>query len=122
MMKKAYEISGAELEVMQILWEHGNAMRVQEVCDELLEGKWEYRTVATLLLRMKEKGAVKCHKENNVNYYTPLLEKEAYTKSQTKSFVQRLYNGSVKDLAVSLFKSDEMTKDDIEEIRRLFDL
>ena len=121
-MKKVYEISGAELEVMQILWKNNRSMKVQEVCDELPKGKWEYRTVATLLLRMKEKGAVKCHKENNVNHYTPILDRETYTKSQTKSFVQKLYNGSVKDLAVSLFKSDEMSKDDIDEIRKMFDL
>lgn len=121
-MKKIHEISAAELEVMQILWKHGKAMKVQEVCDELPEGKWEYRTVATLLLRMKEKGAVKCCKENKVNYYSPILDRDSYTKSQTKSFVQKLYNGSVKDLAVSLFKSDEMTKEDIDEIRKLFDL
>lgn len=121
-MKRVYEISGAEFEVMQILWKYGKAMKVQEVCDELPKGKWEYRTVATLLMRMKEKGAVKCCKENKANYYTPILNREDYTKSQTKSFVQKLYNGSVKDLAVSLFKSDEMSKDDIEEIRKMFDL
>lgn len=57
-----------------------------------------------------------------MNYYTLVLDKESYTKSQTKSFVQKLYNGSVKDLAVSLFQSGEMTKEDIEELRRLFDL
>lgn len=121
-MKRVHEISGAELEVMQILWKHNKPMKVQEVCDELPKGKWEYRTVATLLMRMKEKGAVKCHKESKANYYTPILDREAYTKSQTKSFVQKLYNGSVKDLAVSLFKSDEMSKDDIEEIRKMFNL
>lgn len=121
-MKKVYEISGAELEIMQILWKHNKAMKVQEVCNELPNNKWEYRTVATLLMRMKEKGAVKCYKENKANYYTPMLDKDSYTKSQTKSFVQRLYNGSVKDLVVSLFKSDEMLKDDIEEIRKMFDL
>lgn len=105
-MKRVYEISGAELTVMQILWNNNKAMRVQEVCDELESNKLEYRTVATLLLRMKEKGAVKMTKESNVNYYTPVLDKESYTKSQIKTFVQKLYNGSVKDLAVSLFKSD----------------
>lgn len=121
-MKKTYELSGAELEVMQILWKFGKAMKVQEVCDELPKGKWEYRTVATLLLRMKEKGAVECRKENKANYYTPVFDKEAYTKSQTKAFVQKLYNGSAKDLAVSLFKSDEMSREDIDEIRRMFNL
>lgn len=121
-MKKFVEISGAELEVMQILWKNNRAMRVQEVCDELPKGKWEYRTVATLLLRMEKKGAVECRKENKVNCYTSVLDREAYTKSQTKSFVQKLYNGSVKDLAVSLFKSDEMSEEDIDEIRKMFDL
>lgn len=121
-MKRTNEISGAELEIMQILWRNNRPARVQDVCDELEPGKWEYRTVATLLIRMREKGAVACVKENNVNYYTPLLDKESYTQSQTKTFVKKLYNGSVKDLAVSLFRSDEMTKEDIEEIRKMFDL
>lgn len=121
-MKKIHEISGSELEVMQILWKNNKAMRVQEVCDAPECRKWEYRTVATLLLRLKEKGAVKQTKENNVNYYTPVLDRESYTKSQTRTFVQRLYNGSAKDLAVSLFRSDEMSKEDIEEIRKMFDL
>ncbi len=119
-MRKSNELSGAELEVMQVLWQNNRPMKVQEVCDAL--EKWEYRTVATLLLRMKEKGAVECVKDNKVNVYTPVLDKDKYTKAQTKSFVQKLYNGSVKDLAVSLFKSEDMTKEDIEEIRRLFDL
>lgn len=121
-MKKTNEISNAELEVMQILWKNNRPMRVQDVCNELEQGKWEYRTVATLLIRMKEKGAVESEKRDKVNYYTPLLNKDSYTKSQTKTFVQKLYNGSVKDLAVSLFRSDEMTKEDIEEIRKMFDL
>ncbi len=95
---------------------------MQEVCDELVEGKWEYRTVATLLIRMREKGAVECKKDNKVNVYTPVLDKDNYTKSQTKNFVQKLYNGSVKDLAVSLFNSDDMSEKDIEEIRRMFKL
>ena len=121
-MKKIHEISGAELTVMQVLWKNNRAMKVQEVCDELEGQNLEYRTVATLLMRMKEKGAVTMTKENNVNYYTPVLDKDTYTKSQTKTFVQRLYNGSVKDLAVSLFRSNEMSKEDIEEIRKMFDL
>ena len=61
-------------------------------------------------------------KEQNINLYTPLLDKEKYTYAQTKSFVEKLYNGSVKDLAVSLFRGAEMTEEDIEEIRKMFDL
>ena len=74
-MKKTKELSGAELEVMQILWKNDGPMTVQDVCDQLKSSKWKwkYRTVATLLLRMKEKDAVACVKEHNDNIYTCLL-------------------------------------------------
>ena len=45
---------------------------------------------------MKEKGAVAVSKENKINYYTPVLDRETYKKTQTKTLVQKLYNGSVK--------------------------
>ncbi len=121
-MDKKTEISSAELEVMQVLWEADAPLKVQEVCDRLPESRWKYKTVATLLMRMEEKGAVASQKEGKANLYRPLLERESYQKEQTKNFVKRLYNGSVKDLAVSLFKSDDLSEDDIDEIRKLFHL
>ena len=121
-MKKVQELSGAELEVMQILWKADSAMKVQDVCDALEEGKWAYKTVATLLMRMEEKGAVVSEKAGKANLYTSVLDKNEYTESQTRTFVDKLYNGSVKDLAVSLFRSNDMTQEDIEEIRKMFGL
>lgn len=121
-MKENNQISGSELEVMQILWNAHEPLNIQAVCDRLPSNKWAYKTVATLLIRMEEKGAVTSQKKGRVNYYKPILDKEKYTKEQTKEFVSKLYNGSVKDLAVSLFKSDDMTQSDIDEIRKMFDL
>lgn len=115
-------ISNAELEVMHTLWNSGKPMSVQDVCDALSNNKWKYRTVATLLLRMEQKGAVVSEKHGRVNFYSSVLNEEEYIHSQTKSFIKKLYNGSAKDLAVSLFKSDSMSAEDIEEIRRMFKL
>ena len=121
-MKQHSQISGAEFEVMQILWEADEPHNIHTVCDRLPSNKWAYKTVGTLLMRMEEKGAVSSEKRGRINYYAPVLDKEEYTKEQTKEFVSRLYHGSVKDLAVSLFKSEDMTESDIEEIRKMFDL
>ncbi len=121
-MKQHSQISGAEFEVMQILWEADEPLNIQTVCDRLPSNKWAYKTVGTLLMRMEEKGAVSSEKRGRINYYTPVLDKEEYIKEQTKEFVSRLYHGSVKDLAVSLFKSEDMTESDIDEIRKMFDL
>lgn len=121
-MKQYNQISGAELEVMQILWEADEPLNIQMVCDKLPSNKWAYKTVGTLLIRLEEKGAVTSEKKGRINYYTPILDKEEYTKEQTKEFIAKLYHGSVKDLAVSLFKSEDMTESDIDEIRKMFDL
>lgn len=121
-MKENNQISDAELEVMQILWQSKEPMSIQAVCDQLPTNKWAYKTVATLLIRMEEKGAVNSQKKGRINLYTPILDKENYTKKQTKEFVSKLYNGSVKDLAVSLFKSEDMTQSDIDEIKKMFNL
>jgi len=56
----------------------------------------------------------------------PLADKtltdEEYKKEQTRQLVSRLYGGSVRNLAVSLLGSDEMTADDLAEIRKMFNL
>lgn len=121
-MKKTHSISAAELEVMKVLWQAGEPLSVQNVCDRLPKRKWAYKTVGTLLIRMEEKGAVASEKKGRTNFYSPLLDKEKYQKEQTKDFVSKLYNGSVKELAVSLFKTEDMTEEDILKIRKMFDL
>ena len=121
-MKKENEISGAELKVMQVLWDSDKPMKVQEICDQLKDSGWKYKTVATMLLRMEEKGAVNSEKSGKAFYYTSVLDRDDYTKVQTDSFIKRIYNGSAKELAVSLFSGDVLSEEDVEEIRRMFRL
>ena len=120
--KKAPNISSSELEVLQVLWEAGCPLKIREVCDRLQNTDWKYNTVGTFLQRLEEKGAVAATAEGRAKCYTPLIDKQDYAQEQTKNLVSRLYNGSVKDLAVSLFRSEDMTAEDIAEIRKMFDL
>ena len=121
-MNKNSTISDSELEVMQILWKEHRPMKIQEVLDCLKSNNWKYNTVGTLLLRLEAKGAVSSFKNGRVIEYTPVLNEEEYKQNRTKSFVEKLYNGSVKDLTVSLFKSEAMTAEYIAEIKKMFDL
>lgn len=118
---KTKDISSAELTVMKTLWDNGGAMTVHEVCDALVDSSWKYKTVATLLLRLEEKGAVKSEKGGRSRLYTAVLDRKKYTKCKTKSFIDGLYDGSVRKLVASLVH-DEMSEEDVEEIRKMFDL
>lgn len=121
-MKESFSISGAELEVMEVLWKADKPLSIQSVLDGIKDEKWKYNTVGTMLLRLAEKGAVKSQKESRVIYYSAVLKREEYKKEQTQKLVSRLYGGSARELAVSLIGSGEITKEDIQEIRKMFDL
>ncbi|WP_273225333.1 BlaI/MecI/CopY family transcriptional regulator [Geosporobacter ferrireducens] len=122
MENKAFEISEAELEVIKVLWKTDKPMTAQEVCDTVVNKEWKYTTASTLLSRLVEKGAVAYKKKGKSYLYYPIIKKEDYKQSQTKNLVSKLYDGSVKNLAVSLFKAGEMSAEDIEEIKKMFNL
>ena len=121
-MKKRREISESEFEIMKVLWVKNVPMSVQDVCDEMINKEWKYSTVATLLGRMVGKGAIEGKKKGYLYYYTPVRDEKEYKISQTKNFVSKLYDGSVKNLVVSLFENKEMSDEDIAELKKLFDL
>ena len=74
--KELKELTHAELEVMQILWEKKKAL-VREVLDEMPEPKPAYNTVSTVVRVLEKKGFVS-HKA--VSSMTPSLSASANWK------------------------------------------
>lgn len=66
-----------------------------------------------------EKGALSSEKRGKQYYYSALISKEEYTKSQTGNLIKSLFGGSVKAFAASLFESDELSDDDISELKAI---
>ena len=73
----------------------------------------------TLIGRLTAKGVIRQEKRG-VFYYSPLISEEEYNVSATDSLIRRLYQGQAKNLVAALVRSDELTRDDIEELRTLF--
>jgi len=121
-VKETKDISAAELEIMEVLWQADEPLSIQAVCDGIGDDKWKYNTVGTMLLRLAEKGAVMSEKLGRVILYSPILKEEDYRKEQTSKLISKLYGGSARNLAASLIGNGQMTKEDVEELRKLFDL
>ena len=122
MNKNEIQISGAEEEIMRVLWSADVPITAKDVCDTLKDKDWKYSTVATLFSRLEEKGAVTHEKRGRFFYYTPLISEEAYRAQQTENLISKLYNGSVKNLITALLSTNPIPKDDLEEIKIKFDL
>ena len=115
-------ISDAEYEIISVLWSADEPMTAQDISEREEMKKWKYSTIATLLKRMYEKGAVTYEKRGRYFYYSPLIDEQEYKTEQTKSLVSRLYNGSVKNLVAALFENKQLSGDDVKDIKDMFDL
>lgn len=116
-MNRVNKISEAEFEVMKILWAASRPVSTNTICKQLQEQMgWDRSTVRTLIKRLCEKEAI-IQEKLNVYCYVPAISETEYLDTQTKSFIKRLYGGSVKNLVASLVHNHNLSKEDIEELK-----
>ena len=117
MKELAAKISSSELEVLEVLWRSAEPMPIAAIRAALEEThSWDASTVKTLLRRLREKGAVDCEKRD-VFYYWPLLGRKDYQRWSTQSFLQRVYQGSARDLVAGLVECCPLSSEDLSELR-----
>lgn len=114
------KISDAELEILEVLWEAGEALNANEIRLRLNAKKdWERTTILTLIRRLLDKGVI-AQEKREVYYYMPCVERSDYVKEETKSFLNKFFKGNVRNLAAALIEDEDLSREDIEELRAYF--
>lgn len=117
----AEKISDSELEVMHVLWAARQPLPVADIRRELQARRgWESTTIKTLVQRLVTKGAV-AQEKRGIYYYTPLVTEKEYNDWATERLVRKLYRGNAKNLVAALVRADELTKEDIDELRSMLE-
>lgn len=120
MKDKLVHLPGSELELMMILWEAGKPVSRLYI-DEKLEGKrvWSVTTVLNLLSRLADKGFVKVEKcpSERTNLYSAIVDEKDYIEFESKSLFGRFCGRSVSHLIANLYENNNITDEDIEELR-----
>ncbi len=122
-MTKFQKLSETEMEVMQIIWDSGHPMTSGKLLDIFARQKgkkWKGQTIATFLARLVEKGVLSSTKQGRANLYEPCMSPEEYRSQEAKSLLETLYEGSVKNFLTTLYDGNELTKDEMIELRRWF--
>ncbi len=119
---KEINITEAELNIMKVLWKSKTPLSSYDISYRLNNKNWKYTTVSTLLSRLTEKHAIAYEKKGKTYFYTPLIEENNYKILQTKNLVTKMYDGSVKKLVASLYENNQISEQDIKEIKELFKL
>ena len=114
-MNEQKELTKAELQIMQVLWQKENAF-VNEILQELEEPRPAYNTVSTVLRVLQNKGFV-AYRSFGKNYqYYPLVSKESYTNRFMNRVVDNFFSCSVKAMVSFFTKKEKMSVQEIDEL------
>lgn len=112
-------ISEAESAVIEVLWQH-NPLSAEDIVAALGDARqWQVATVKTLLNRLLNKGAIAAQKEGRRYLYRPLLRREDYVHAQSKSLLDRLFDGRLAPLVAHFSAHEKLSPEDIAELKRL---
>ncbi len=109
------ELTKAEEEIMQVLWELNSAF-VKDIIIKLPEPKPAYNTVSTIVRILQQKGFVGHEIHGKSHKYHPLITKNAYTKSFMKGFVKRYFSGSYQQMVSFFSKEDDLSLSELEQL------
>ena len=118
-MNKLPQISEAEYEVMKIIWDRA-PISTNEIVELLSKTKtWSPKTMQTMMIRLEKKGAVRHEKQGRLYIYSPMVRKEDYVEMESRSFLNRFYNGTLKSMVSSFIENDKLSDEDIHELKEL---
>lgn len=119
-MPDKYDITDAELEIMQVLWKNKQC-DLNGIIEELNSDADKNRnTIKTLLRRLILKGSVESKKTNGKEtVYIPKVNKDKFLSNQNESFLKKLYNGKTGNLLLNFVENKKVSK---EELQKLIDI
>ena len=115
------KLTSSEWNILNLLWEE-NPRTVMQLSNELEKTVgWARSTTITTLHRMEAKGLVRCGQAGRGKAYIPLVERDQAVLAETKSFLDRVYQGSVGMMMSAMMKQEGFSRAQIAQLRAILD-
>ena len=115
------KLSASEWNVLNCLWADSPRTVMQLVADLERSVGWAKSTTITTLRRMEEKGLVRAEQSGRGKSYTPAVEREQAATAETRSFLDRVYQGSVGLMMSAMAKRQELSAGEVAQLRAILD-
>lgn len=109
------ELTKAEEQIMQLLWDQEKAF-VKDIVEMIPEPKPAYNTVSTIIRILEKKGFVGYKAYGKTHEYFPLVSRKDYTRSFMKNFMRSYFSGSFQEMVSFFAKEDNMSLADLDEL------
>ena len=110
------KLTGGEWSVLDCLWAESPQTVLQLVSRLGERVGWAKSTTITTLRRMEAKGLVHCTVEGRARHYTPNLQRDRAVRGETRSFLDKVYRGSVGLMVSALAEDKALSRAEIDEL------
>ena len=112
------ELTKAEEQIMQILWEIEKGF-VNDILKKLPLPKPAYNTVSTIVRILERKNFVGHTAYGKTHEYFPLIPKAEYRKRKFKGLLTHYFDNSIESVVSFLVKEEKISPDEMKELTRL---
>jgi BlaI family penicillinase repressor len=114
-----YRLGNLQLEIMQVLWERGEA-RVGEVHEALgASAGLAYTTVATMLRKMEDRGLVTHEAQGRSFLYRAAVTEEQVSRDMAGDLLDRVFSGSLSAMVSHLLTTREVGPGELKRLEQL---
>ena len=119
MATKDHELTEAEWEIIQVVWEH-EPCAAPTVQEELAaRKKWTYSTVKTLMDRMVTKGLLTTERIRNLMLYRSAISQQDAQRGELMRTVKRAFGGAFTPMMQFMVENDALSRKELDELETL---
>lgn len=114
-------LSNAEEQLMNLIWEKKGRVFMKDILESYPDPKPANTTVATLLKRLQEKGAIYFELYGNSRAYFPLVEKNDYFSKKVNTMIKDFFNDSPSQFASFFTQETELDMRELEALKKIIE-
>ena len=111
-------LTASQLTVMQVLWSRDEAS-VADVQRAMTGRRLALTTVATMLVRLEQRGLVSHRAEGRQYIYRSRVSPADVRETVTRELLRNLFDGDVTAFVTQLLDSRKLTREEVADLQRL---
>ncbi len=112
-------LSEAQLEIMNLVWDHGE-VTVADVWKALsAHRKVARNTIQTMIVRLEEKGWLRCQSEGHAFRYRAGVPREAVQGMMVRRLLDSAFGGSAEGLVLALLEGRGISRAEAQRVRAM---
>ena len=118
--RKSETLTEVELELMDVLWDKGQAT-VTDIVEALPDERLAYSSVLTMMRILEQKEYVTHEKSGRAFIYRPLVDRRTAQQSVIGYLLKRFFDNSPEQLVVNLLEHEEVGPREVKRLKRMIE-